>query len=85
LPVKINIKGTVFRDVEDDGLFVDFLVPGVGAFADEQFSGLDVELLVGDEDGVEEEGAAFDVFVGEEVFGAGFVSEGFFDGVVVSG
>jgi hypothetical protein len=66
-------------------LFVDFLIAGVGAFADEEFSDLDVEEFVGDEDSVEDERAAFDVFKGEKVFGAGLMCEDFLYGVVVSG
>jgi hypothetical protein len=66
-------KSTVFGDVEDDTLFVNFLVSGIGAFGDEEFSCLDVEEFIGDEDSVEDERAAFDVFKGEKIFGAGLM------------
>ena len=78
-------KSTVFCDVEDDTLFVDFLVPGVSAFADKELSYLDIEEFVRDEDSVEEERAAFDVFKREKVFGAGLMGEDFLYGIVVSG
>jgi hypothetical protein len=66
-------KSTVFCDIENDTLFVNFLVAGIGAFADEEFSCLDVKEFVGDEDSVEDERAAFDFFKGEKVFGAGLM------------